>query len=154
VSLRCGSSVSPNRTGSSSPICGCALTDAFGTADDQYLSEARFTAAQWRQRLRDHAQFAAFVGGRPAGLVAAYQQNTENVYLYSLWLDPDARGLGLASQLIAAALEWARRRSARTVSLRMSPDNRVARAVYESLGFTEVPGEGPAREVAMKLRIS
>lgn len=29
-------------------------------------------------------------------------------YLYSLWLEPAVRGGGLAHDLIAAALEWAR----------------------------------------------
>jgi len=39
-----------------------ALSDAFGTGGAQYLTESRFTPASWQQRLRDHAQFALFVG--------------------------------------------------------------------------------------------
>ena len=67
-----------------------------------------FTAAQWRRRLRDHAQFAALLGDRPVGLIGAQQENAETVYLYSLWLDPAARGHGLARPLVAAAVDWAR----------------------------------------------
>ncbi|HTY27264.1 MAG TPA: GNAT family N-acetyltransferase [Mycobacterium sp.] len=137
-----------------------ALSDAFGAADEQYLTESRFTTASWQQRLRDHAQFALFVTGgagpatfgtaRPAGLIAAHRESADTVYLYSLWLDPRVRGRGLARGLVGAALDWARRSGVRTVTLRMAPNNRAARAVYEGFGFTEVPGGG-ADEVGMRL---
>jgi RimJ/RimL family protein N-acetyltransferase len=133
-----------------------ALTDSLGENDPQYQQEASFTAAQWRRRLRDHAQFAALIGSRPVGLIAAQQENPESVYLYSLWLDPAARGHGLARPLVAAAVDWARGRRARTVTLRVSPDNAVARGVYESLGFAIVTAEipGPRVEVAMSLTVT
>lgn len=133
-----------------------ALTDSLGADDPQYRQEASFTAAQWRRRLRDHAQFAALIGNRPVGLIGAQQENAETVYLYSLWLDPSARGHGLARPLVAAALDWARDRRARTVNLRVAADNAVARGVYESLGFTVLIAEttGPKNEVAMTLSVS
>ena len=94
---------------------------------------------------------------RPVGLIAAFDQSPETVYLYSLWLDPALRGRGLARRLVAFVLDWARRRGARLVTLRMSADNRAARAVYEGLGFREAPAgaQDGARdaEVAMLLRI-
>lgn len=127
-----------------------ALSDALGTADEQYLAESRFTPASWQQRLREHAQFALFRGDRPVGLIAAHRERPDTVYLYSLWLDPRVRGRGLARGLVGAALDWARRSGVRTVTLRMAPDNRAARAVYEGFGFTEVPGGG-ADEVGMRL---
>ena len=68
-----------------------ALTDSLGADNPQYRQESSFTAAQWRRRLRDHAQFAALLGDRPVGLIGAQQENAETVYLYSLWLDPAAR---------------------------------------------------------------
>ena len=133
-----------------------ALTDSLGENDPQYQQEASFTAAQWRRRLRDHAQFAALIGNRPVGLIGAQQENPETVYLYSLWLDPAARGHGLARPLVAAAVDWARERRARTVTLRVAPDNAVARGVYESLGFTIAAAEtgSPRGEVAMALSVS
>jgi RimJ/RimL family protein N-acetyltransferase len=133
-----------------------ALTDSLGADDPQYQQEASFTAAQWRRRLRDHAQFAALIGSRPVGLIGAQQENAETVYLYSLWLDPAARGNGLARPLVAAAVGWARDLRARTVKLRVAADNTVARGVYESLGFTVVIAEttGPRNEVAMTLSVS
>ncbi|HEX2283208.1 MAG TPA: GNAT family N-acetyltransferase [Mycobacterium sp.] len=133
-----------------------ALTDFLGENDPQYRREVTFTAGQWRRRLRDHAQFAALVGERPVGLIGAQQENPETVYLYSLWLDPSARGHGLARPLVAAAVDWARGRRARTVKLRVAVDNAVARGVYESLGFA-VAASGnfcPRDEVAMTLSVS
>ena len=132
-----------------------ALTDSLGENDPQYQQEATFTAAQWRRRLRNHAQFAALIGNRPVGLIGAQLENAQTVYLYSLWLDPAARGHGLARPLVAAAVEWARDRRARIVTLRVDADNAVARGVYEGLGFTVTSAEvrGQQNEVAMSLSV-
>jgi GNAT superfamily N-acetyltransferase len=132
-----------------------ALTDSLGADDPQFQQESTFTAAQWRRRLREHAQFAALLGDRPVGLIGAQQENAETVYLYSLWLDPAARGHGLARSLVAAAVEWARGRKATVVTLRVAAGNAVARGVYKSLGFAPVAGgEADARgEVTMSLSV-
>lgn len=133
-----------------------ALSDSFGTDDPQYRREAEFTAAQWRRRLRDHAQFVALADGQPVGLIGAQHENLETVYLYSLWLDPTARGLGLARSLIAAAAQWARERGAGTARLRVAAENTAARTVYASLGFTIAGTEAstPSGELAMTLTLS
>ncbi len=133
-----------------------ALTDSLGPNDPQYQKEVGFTAAQWRRRLRDHAQFAAMVGDRAVGLISAQRENPDSVYLYSLWLDPTARGRGLARLLVAAAVDWARDQRVRVVRLRVASDNVAARGVYESLGFAaqSLEGSGPGDEVAMTLSVS
>jgi RimJ/RimL family protein N-acetyltransferase len=133
-----------------------ALTDSLGESDPQFQQEAAFTAAQWRRRLREHAQFAALTDDRPIGLIGAQRENPETVYLYSLWLDPAARGRGLARELVAAAVDWARVHRARIVTLRVASDNAVARGVYQSLGFTLEATEicGARGEVAMSLSVS
>ena len=132
-----------------------ALTDSLGESDPQYQHEVTFTAAQWRRRLRDHAQFAALMGNHPVGLIGAQLENADTVYLYSLWLDPTARGQGLARALVVAAVDWARDRRARTVTLRVAEGNAVARGVYESLGFALNTAEGTSDrgEVAMTLSV-
>jgi RimJ/RimL family protein N-acetyltransferase len=133
-----------------------ALTDSLGEGDPQFQQEAAFTAAQWRRRLREHAQFAVLIGDRPVGLIGAQLESAETVYLYSLWLDPTVRGQGLARPLVAAAVDWARDRRARTVTLRVAADNQVARGVYESLGFALKTAETPSSrgEIAMSLSVS
>lgn len=132
-----------------------ALTDSLGADDPQFRQESSFTAAQWRRRLRDHAQFAALLNDRPVGLIGAQQESAESVYLYSLWLDPAVRGYGFARSLVGAAVDWARDRQARVVTLRVSVNNTVAKSVYESLGFTPVSGDGTdaREEVAMSLSV-
>jgi RimJ/RimL family protein N-acetyltransferase len=134
-----------------------ALCDALGERDPQYQKEVAFTAAQWRRRLRDHAQFAALVGDRPVGLIAAQRENPDRVYLYSLWLDPVARGQGFARPLVAAAVDWARDQRVSTITLRVASDNSAARAVYRSLGFADVPTVEKLEsrdEIAMTLSVS
>ena len=56
---------------------------------------------------------------------------------------------------MAAAVDWARDRRARFVTLRVAVDNAVARGVYESLGFALVADDTAARrdEVAMSLSV-
>jgi RimJ/RimL family protein N-acetyltransferase len=132
-----------------------ALTDSLGTDDPQFQRESTFTAAQWRRRLRAHAQFALVLDNRPIGLIAAQRQGSEAVYLYSLWLDPSVRGLGLGRTLVAEAVRWARTQRVRRVTLRVNVDNARARAVYESLGFVVCTAEDvTADEVTMSLTVS
>ena len=134
-----------------------ALIDALGENDPQYQKEAAFTAAQWRRRLRKHTHFTTLVDGHPVGLIAAQQENHHSVYLYSLWLDPAVRGRGLARPLVAAAVNWAKDRRVRTITLRVASGNLTARAVYESLGFTfaaTAETAEPRDEVAMTLTVS
>ncbi|HEV7421144.1 MAG TPA: GNAT family N-acetyltransferase [Mycobacterium sp.] len=134
-----------------------ALADTLGSNDPQYRQETSFTAAQWRRRLRAHAQFAALVGDRMVGLVGAQRESVESVYLYSLWVEPTARGHDLAGALLTAAVDWARGQRARTVTLRVSTANAAARGVYERLGFSVAESNGKATghpdEVTMSLTV-
>jgi RimJ/RimL family protein N-acetyltransferase len=131
-----------------------ALTDSLGVDDPQYRHESSFTAAQWRRRLREHAQFAVLLDGRAVGLISAQRENPQSVYLYSLWLDPIARGHGLARPLLEAAVDWARGQRVHTVTLRVAADNAVARGVYESMGFRIAAATvGPRHELAMSLSV-
>lgn len=132
-----------------------ALADTLGVDDSQHREESAFTAAQWRRRLRAHAQFAAFVNDRPVGLIAAQRDQPESVYLYSLWLEPQVRGRGLARTLLSAALDWARTEHVRIVTLRVHRANAVALNVYERLGFGVVPvaTSAGADELTMTLSV-
>jgi RimJ/RimL family protein N-acetyltransferase len=130
-----------------------ALTDTLGTSDQQYRQEIAFTAAQWRRRLRAHAQFAVRIDDHLVGLIGAQRQSTESVYLYSLWLEPGMRGRGLAHDLVTAAVDWARSQRARIVTLRVDVANAAARGVYERLGFGVVDSCATAKELTMSLSV-
>ena len=56
----------------------------------------------------------------------------------NLAVDPDARGRGIGSALLDAALEEARRTSTEEVFLEVRHSNLRARQLYESRGFLEV----------------
>jgi RimJ/RimL family protein N-acetyltransferase len=113
-----------------------ALADAFGDDHEQYRHEQRFGETEWRYRIAEHTPFAAWHNGRPVGMIAAHRDGDDTVYLYSLWLDPTARGHGIAAELLTATLDWARSLRARSVHLRVAVDNAAARSVYERFGFT------------------
>jgi RimJ/RimL family protein N-acetyltransferase len=130
-----------------------ALEDTLGGGDPQYLHEVTFTAAQWRRRLRAHAQFAAMIGDRMVGLIGAQHQNSDSVYLYSLWLEPAVRHRGLAHDLLTEAVTWARDARVRTVTLRVDTDNAAARSVYESVGFIVDTAVTRRREHEVTMRL-
>jgi GNAT superfamily N-acetyltransferase len=66
-------------------------------------------------------------------------------YLAELYVVPDRRGRGLGRALMEAAIELARREGANHIDLGTSEDDHAARALYESLGFSNREGkpDGP-----------
>ncbi len=62
-------------------------------------------------------------------------------YLAELYVAPDKRGQGLGRALMEAAIDLARREGADLIDLSTSEDDVAARALYESLGFTNREGE-------------
>jgi len=59
------------------------------------------------------------------------------VGVHGLVVDPAHRRQGLATQVMAALVEWAAEQGARTVWLHVETDNQPALRLYESLGFSE-----------------
>jgi ribosomal protein S18 acetylase RimI-like enzyme len=66
-------------------------------------------------------------------------------YLAELYVAPERRGHGLGRALMEAAIDLARERGADGMDLGTSEDDVAARALYESLGFTNREGrpDGP-----------
>jgi GNAT superfamily N-acetyltransferase len=64
-------------------------------------------------------------------------------YLAELYVVPGRRGRGLGRALMVAALEAARVRGADRIELGTGEGDAAARALYESLGFTNLEGEPP-----------
>jgi ribosomal protein S18 acetylase RimI-like enzyme len=66
-------------------------------------------------------------------------------YLAELYVVPDRRGQGLGRALMDTAIELARSEGADGMDLNTSEDDLAARALYESLGFTNREGkpDGP-----------
>ena len=89
-------------------------------------------------------------GGRPQGLAVlrfrpAIWTEALDCYLEELYVVPERRGQGLGRALLEAAIELARREGAAHMDLGTSEDDVAARALYESLGFSNREGkpDGP-----------
>jgi len=79
--------------------------------------------------------------GTPAGFATVYWTWSTTRpgrlgVMNDLWVEPAARGTGLADALIAACRDQARARGARTLSWMTAPDNHRAQAVYDRSSAT------------------
>jgi ribosomal protein S18 acetylase RimI-like enzyme len=89
-------------------------------------------------------------GGAPDGLAVlrfrpAIWSQTLECYLAELYVIPSMRGRGLGRALMQAAIELARSRGADHMELGTGEQDVAARALYESLGFSNRGGtpDGP-----------
>ena len=62
---------------------------------------------------------------------------TANARILSIAVAPEARGQGVASQLIGAAMDYFRTQDVTRVRLEVRPDNLAAMRVYEKWGFAQ-----------------
>jgi len=70
-------------------------------------------------------------------------------HLLNLCIGPEHRGLGLGRHLLGRLLDIARWNRAERIFLEVRPSNPLAKALYESVGFTQIgvrPRYYPARE--------
>jgi RimJ/RimL family protein N-acetyltransferase len=71
------------------------------------------------------------------GMTGCYLEvrDPPDAMVVSVWVDPVARGQGLAGRLVLAARDWARERGVRRLMLWVVATNEPARRVYEAAGF-------------------
>ncbi|MEO8540721.1 MAG: GNAT family N-acetyltransferase [bacterium] len=100
--------------------------------------------AQLRKGLADEAEamFLGFVGGRPAGLLWIHAPFGSPVlvpddacYIGDTAVLPEARGSGVGSACLQAALTWARSRDYKNVVLHFSTANPLSTAFWTGHGF-------------------
>lgn len=129
------------------PVRLTALADApeaFGSrlADWQDAPEHR-----WRTRLSlpGALDLLAVEDDRPVGTASGVPDTDDptRVALISMWVEPTARGRGVAGVLIEAIARWAAEQGATDLLLSVMPDNDRARRTYERTGFTatDEPGD-------------
>ena len=92
------------------------------------------------------ALWVALAGGVVVGSVALRELGGDAYMLKRMYLRLRCRGSGVGKQLLATALDWARANRARVVRLDTTERMAAARHLYESVGFVQVPGEGPPRQ--------
>jgi len=111
--------------------------DSFGS---NYEREVAFTDDIWIHRLRPEGNphyVSEAPDGTPNGIAAGVPDDTdENVaYLVGMWVDPAARGSGVADALITQVLCWAESGGYRAMSLHATEGNVRAERAYQRHGF-------------------
>jgi GNAT superfamily N-acetyltransferase len=108
--------------------------DAFGAmlADELNMSDE-----DWKARITqtDAATFLAAHDDADIGIIVAAPNGEGDVGLYSVWVAPEARGQGVGDDLVTAAINWARTRSHRRITLGVGDFNLPAIRLYERHGF-------------------
>jgi len=106
--------------------------------------ERAFADDLWRQRLGSAtaATFLAWQDGEPVGTATGKAENPGDEHgvpgawqLVGMWVDPVARGLGVADALVAAVAGHARAQGAQALVLWVTEINDRARSFYKRMGF-------------------
>lgn len=142
------------------PVRLAALADApaaFGSRLDDWADAPEH---RWRVRLSIPGAHDLVAyddrAGAPVGMASGVPAEAAGrAELISMWVDPAARGRGVASALIDEVVAWAIRARFDVLGLSVMPDNARAVAVYERNGFalTDESGEllpDGRRELVMK----
>jgi ribosomal protein S18 acetylase RimI-like enzyme len=129
-----------------------ALADsphAFGVA---LVDEAERPDAEWSARAAaadgtGAVVFVALDDGAPVGMAGGrwYEPAETTVSLWGMWVDPAARGSGVAAALAEAVRGWAAAAGARRLRLGVMADGAPAIRFYERLGFRRQGEERPLR---------
>lgn len=115
--------------------------EAFG----QRLDEAAlFDDADWKTTARASASgdrriwFVAWNGTEPVGLVQGRRRPPDACLLFSMWVAPNARRLGVGLALVDAIGDWGRGWGAKRVILWVLAGNEGAHRFYERIGFRDL----------------
>jgi GNAT superfamily N-acetyltransferase len=112
-----------------------ALQDAPWAFGSTYEQEAHLSDDEWRERAGRPGTFLA----GDAGMAGGFVNGPGLVRLWGMWIEPEARGRGLAEQLVDAVEEWARSIGATELELAVSESAPAARAAYTRMGFELMP---------------
>ena len=126
------------------------LLHDFNTEFDDITPGPAALAARFRELLADDEITVLVADPGPAGLAVlrfrpSLWTNALECYLAELYVVPDRRGQGIGRALMNAAIDAARGKGADYMDLGTSEDDVAARALYESLGFSNRGGrpDGP-----------
>lgn len=111
--------------------------DAFGSS---YERESEFVETDWQRRLAriDAATFVCERDDKVAvGLVTGMidENSAQIAWLTSMWVDPEARGSGVARLLIDEVISWSLTKNCALIHLDFTEGNGNAERAYEKSGF-------------------
>jgi GNAT superfamily N-acetyltransferase len=117
---------------------GQRYEEAASTTDAEWASTAD-ASAEGNRRIwfiaRDDADAAV-------GVVQARRRQPFDCLLFSMWVAPEARRLGVGASLVDAVQEWSKSWGAQRVVLWVLAGNERAMRFYDRIGFT-VLSDGP-----------
>lgn len=118
-----------------------ALQEAPGAFASTYEEEVRRPGEWWVEGMRKLTWFVAEEDGELAGVVAGLP-STDHPEIVSMWVEPAARGTGVADELLQSVIAWAEQEGADGICLAVAEGNDRARRFYERAGFVPSgPGE-------------
>jgi ribosomal protein S18 acetylase RimI-like enzyme len=122
------------------------LLDEFNREYDDPSPGPERLAQRIRRLIGDGSTAVLLAGDGPDGLAvlrfrgAIWFEGLE-CYLAELYVAPSVRGRGMGRALMQEAIAFARDRGADYMDLNTGEDDLVARALYESLGFSDREGK-------------
>jgi ribosomal protein S18 acetylase RimI-like enzyme len=126
------------------------LLDAFNREFDEASPGAAWIAERLGELLAGGDTVVLVGGEGPEGVAVlrfrpGLWSRALECYLAELYVVPSRRGRGLGRALLEASMRLARERGADRIELGTSEDDVAARALYESMGFTNREGgaDGP-----------
>jgi ribosomal protein S18 acetylase RimI-like enzyme len=117
------------------------------TEFDEFTPGPQAVAERVRNLIADGEISVVVAGSDPVGLAVlrfrpSLWQAALECYLEELYVVPDRRGQGIGRALMDAAIDVARREGAADMSLATGENDVAARALYESLGFSNRESNG------------
>jgi ribosomal protein S18 acetylase RimI-like enzyme len=127
------------------PVRLAALADAPDAFGSRLADWSDAPEDRWRARLSipGALDLVAYEDDHAVGMASGVPGEGDRAELISMWVDPAARGRGVAGALIDAVARWAAETGASVLELSVMPDNDRAHRTYARLGFTDsaVPGD-------------
>ena len=123
-----------------------ALREAPYAFGSRYEDWAQAPEERWRDRLENvPLNLVARMDGGLVGMASGVIEDEDGVELISMWVDPAARGCGVADALIEAVVAWARTGD-RSTYLMVRSENARAVSAYTRAGFVDL-GIPPGQDV-------
>lgn len=115
---------------------------AFGSSYEESVERPLTDYARRLEPSERTVVMGAFEGDELVGTVGVFQEaglkERHKAVLWGVYVTPSARGAGVAKALTRAVIDAARAmEGVRQIKLAVEGTNHAARALYESLGFTE-----------------
>ncbi|KAA0980544.1 GNAT family N-acetyltransferase [Pseudomonas sp. ANT_H12B] len=109
---------------------------AFGVS---YQTVANYSDEQWKERASSATGpefWLAIKEDKPVGMIGGGVSQANRYNLIGMWVEPEARGSGVATRLVEAVKARATARGHDRVFLDVSPDNARASNFYLNQGFS------------------